>query len=118
MNIVVDKGTLDALLPSDANESAEKVVTQMFGEIDRVLAPLGRYLVVTLAQEHIVHKFLDAFRTPNRYLIRVHKVDSDKAFSMPVFLFVATKLRSALPKPSVGLLYGRGLIDMFSPLRC
>ncbi|KAI6200722.1 Methyltransf-11 domain-containing protein [Aphelenchoides besseyi] len=97
VNIVVDKGTLDALLPSNSDEKTEQLVSDIFTEIDRVLMPLGRYLVVTLAQEHIVHKFLEHFRTPNSYLVRVHKVDSDKSFSMPVFLFVATKLRKALP---------------------
>lgn len=97
MNIVVDKGTLDALLPVDADETAEKIVTQMFGETERILKPLGRYLVITLAQDHIVHKFLEFFRNSNRFLIRVHKVDSEKAFAMPVFMFVATKLRSPMP---------------------
>lgn len=40
MNIVVDKGTLDALLPVDADEATEKVVNQMFGEVERILAPV------------------------------------------------------------------------------
>lgn len=40
VNIVVDKGTLDALLPVNAEEAVEKVVTQMFGEIERILAPV------------------------------------------------------------------------------
>lgn len=87
------------MLPVKADEAVEKVVTQMFGEIERILAPLGRYIVVTLAQEQIVHKFLETFRNSNRFLIHVHKVDSDgsKSFSMPIFLFVATKLRAPMP---------------------
>ncbi|KAI6217032.1 Methyltransferase type 11 and Spermine synthase domain containing protein [Aphelenchoides fujianensis] len=97
VNIVVDKGTLDALFPADADEKTQQLVEDIFAEIDRVLQPLGRYVVVTLAQEHIVHKFIEFFRTPNRFLVRVHKAESDKSFSMPVFVFVATKMRSALP---------------------
>lgn len=101
MNIVVDKGTLDALSPADGDEQSQALVRDMFTEIDRVLAPLGRYLVVSLAQEHIVHRLLEFLRA--NYLVRVHKIESDKAFSMPVFLFVATKLRSPLPIAAVSL---------------
>jgi hypothetical protein len=32
---------LDALLPMNADESVEKVVTQMFSEIERILAPVS-----------------------------------------------------------------------------
>ena len=99
VNIVVDKGTLDALSPANANEQSQKRVRDMFKEVDRVLAPLGRYLVVSLAQDHIVHSLLDFFL--GAYLVRIHKVESEKSFSMPVMLFALTKLRSPLPIAAV-----------------
>lgn len=84
----------------------------MFEEIERVLTPLGRYIVVTLAQEHIVHKFLDNFHRSNRFLLRIHKIESEKAFSMPIFLFVATKLRMPLPvTPKIEILNAAGMWD-------
>jgi hypothetical protein len=51
---VIDKGTLDALLPVDATDEQKALVEQMFGEVDRCLATFGRYIVVSLAQPHIL----------------------------------------------------------------
>ncbi|KAI6176247.1 [Heparan sulfate]-glucosamine N-sulfotransferase [Aphelenchoides bicaudatus] len=99
VNVVIDKGTLDALLPLDADEEVEKVVSQMFEEISRVLIPLGKYVVVTLAQDHIVHKFLETFHKSGRFLAHIHRVETDKSFAMPVFVFVATKLRVPMTTP-------------------
>ncbi|CAD5227906.1 unnamed protein product [Bursaphelenchus okinawaensis] len=95
-NTVLDKGTLDALLPPEADADTEKVVTEMFNEIDRVLTNLGRYIVVTLAQEHIVRKVLQHFYDSQRFIVRVHRVESNRQFSMPVFVFVFTKLKGQM----------------------
>lgn len=58
--VVVDKGTLDALLVDKSEEVAERI-NKMFSEIERVLRNGGRYLCFSLLQEHVLHKLLDWF---------------------------------------------------------
>ena len=57
---VLDKGTLDAIMTDDSTDTQEKA-DQMFAEIDRVLRLGGRYICVSLAQEHIIKKVLSYF---------------------------------------------------------
>ena len=59
-SVVLDKGTLDAIMPDSAPETMKRV-DQMFGEIVRVLKVGGRYICVTLAQDHILHKITEYF---------------------------------------------------------
>ena len=59
-SVVLDKGTLDALMPDEEKETCAKVEA-MFGEIGRVLKIGGRYVCITLAQEHIIRKIMDFF---------------------------------------------------------
>ncbi|RCN51753.1 methyltransferase domain protein [Ancylostoma caninum] len=60
-SVVIDKGTLDALLPPDAVAQQQESVRNMFAEVDRVLKIGGRYQIVTLAQEHIVKYWIEYF---------------------------------------------------------
>ena len=59
-SVVLDKGTLDALM-TDESEEVGAQVDQMFAEIGRVLRLGGRYICVTLAQDHILKKVLAYF---------------------------------------------------------
>ena len=91
---VIDKGTLDAIFSSSDDPTAKKV-NQMFSEIERVLKIAGRYLCITLAQDHILHSLLTRFSV--NWLVRVHKVDlcqerRGAGGSLPVFVFVITKM--------------------------
>ncbi|KAJ1359566.1 hypothetical protein KIN20_018331 [Parelaphostrongylus tenuis] len=96
-SVVIDKGTLDSLLPPQATEQQTESVRRMFREVERVLKEVGRYLVVTLAQHHIVKFWVDHFLNTRRFLLRVHEVENRaSSFSMPVFIFVATKLRNSM----------------------
>uniref|UniRef100_A0A914H2M9 Methyltransferase type 11 domain-containing protein n=1 Tax=Globodera rostochiensis TaxID=31243 RepID=A0A914H2M9_GLORO len=107
VNVVVDKGTLDALLPSaeccanagnftDDDTTNDDLVTSMFREIDRCLTPFGRYIVITLAQQHIVQRLFTYFGT-NKFMIRVQTCDRTNAdFAMPVFAIIVTKFKTAL----------------------
>eukprot|EP00058_Branchiostoma_floridae_P014709 XP_002600197.1 hypothetical protein BRAFLDRAFT_204501 [Branchiostoma floridae] len=94
---VLDKGTLDALMPDSQSETQERV-TRMFDEVGRVLKVGGRYVIITLAQEHILKKLMQYFPQEG-WITRVHKVsDSDRETSqkempLPVFIFVFTKFR-------------------------
>ena len=95
--VVVDKGTLDAIFTTDDKKVAENV-EKMLGEISRVLEVGGRYLCISLAQEHILNMLLEYFPKLN-WFIRVHKVEAaSNASPLPVFAFVFTKTR---PKPDI-----------------
>ncbi|CAH1268157.1 METTL13 [Branchiostoma lanceolatum] len=94
---VLDKGTLDALMPDNQSETQERV-TRMFDEVGRVLKVGGRYVIITLSQEHILKKLMQYFPQEG-WITRVHKVsDSDRETSqkempLPVFIFVFTKFK-------------------------
>jgi len=92
-NVVLDKGTLDAMMSS---EEGDKTVEKAFKEITRVLKVGGRYLVLSLAQDNVLQLMLDFFSSHN-WLIRIHKVSLDECNSagewrMPLYLFVFTKV--------------------------
>ncbi|VDD89539.1 unnamed protein product [Enterobius vermicularis] len=114
INVVLDKGTLDALLPPSCSEEHCSEVEKMFEEVDRILAPSGRYMIVTLAQSHILRKFVESFSKNKRFMIRVQKFPSNGDFLMPVFLLIATKTRMALP--SLVLEFSNSLNE--KPRRC
>uniref|UniRef100_A0A8D2P5B7 eEF1A lysine and N-terminal methyltransferase n=1 Tax=Zosterops lateralis melanops TaxID=1220523 RepID=A0A8D2P5B7_ZOSLA len=92
--VVLDKGTLDALL-TDEEEATLAKVDQMFAEIGRVLQVGGRYLCVSLAQAHVLKKAVEYF-SQESWVVRVHQVASsgdEQQFVLPVFVYVMTKFR-------------------------
>ncbi|KAK2586784.1 hypothetical protein KPH14_011810 [Odynerus spinipes] len=95
-SVVLDKGTLDALMP-DIKEDTVFVIDKYFKEIIRVLRNGGRYICISLLQEHILRKILLFFST-NNFMIRVircHEAETkaklEEGSSIPVFVIVATK---------------------------
>nr|XP_034978267.1 eEF1A lysine and N-terminal methyltransferase isoform X2 [Zootoca vivipara] len=95
--VVLDKGTLDALLP-DEEETTLSRAEMMFAEISRVLQFGGRYLCVTLAQAHVSKMAVEYFSREG-WMVRIHQVSGDKAgtsegeFALPIFVYVMTKIR-------------------------
>ncbi|NWY53876.1 MET13 protein, partial [Chionis minor] len=92
--VVLDKGTLDAIL-TDEEEATLAKVDKMFAEISRVLQVGGRYLCVSLAQAHVLKKVVEYF-SQEGWVVRVHQVagSGDKQqFVLPVFVYVMTKFR-------------------------
>ena len=59
-SVVLDKGTLDAVLVDESDDTMD-TVNKMFAEIDRVLRVGGRYICVSLAQDHIIKKIIEYF---------------------------------------------------------
>lgn len=102
-SVVLDKGTLDAMMSEDSDTTNE-LIEKYFKEIARVMKTMGRYVCVSLLQEHIVNKLLDFFPAKN-FLFRIvrcleaeektKETNEDGSF-MPVFMIVATKF-SKLP---------------------
>ncbi|KAF1434150.1 Methyltransferase-like protein 13, partial [Spheniscus magellanicus] len=92
--VVLDKGTLDAVL-TDEEEATLAKVDKMFAEISRVLQVGGRYFCVSLAQTHVLKKAVKYF-SQEGWVVRVHQVagSGDKQqFVLPVFVYVMTKFR-------------------------
>ncbi|CAL1541569.1 unnamed protein product [Lymnaea stagnalis] len=95
---VLDKGTLDALLVS---EEADVVgnVHMMFSQISRCLRFGGRYIVISLLQDHVQRILLDYY-TQLGWPVRIHRIqtvsegEQQSSLSMPVFAVVITKLKS------------------------
>ncbi|CAG5116730.1 unnamed protein product [Candidula unifasciata] len=104
-NAVLDKGTLDALLVSeDADVVAN--VQAMFGQIARCLKLGGRYIIISLLQDH-VQKVLLNFFTHLGWPIRIHRIYMEpdvrdrSSLSLPVFAVVVTKFRSLPNMPQI-----------------
>ncbi|XP_009891205.1 PREDICTED: methyltransferase-like protein 13 [Charadrius vociferus] len=92
--VVLDKGTLDAIL-TDEEEATLAKVDKMFAEISRVLQVGGRYLCISLAQAHVLKKAVEYF-SQEGWVVRVHQVASSgdkQQFVLPVFVYVMTKFR-------------------------
>lgn len=95
--VVLDKGTLDALMV-DSSAGVVADIDAMFTEIGRVLRQGGRYICISLLQEHIMDKVLTFFPQIG-WPVRVHKINTedsenkDKEFNMPVFAVVLTKFK-------------------------
>ncbi|XP_068207837.1 eEF1A lysine and N-terminal methyltransferase isoform X1 [Palaemon carinicauda] len=95
---VFDKGTLDALM-TDSSQEVISTINKYFTELSRVLRVGGRYVCVSLLQEHIMDYVLQWF-PQNCWMVRVCRCEeAEKArtdvgeFSFPVFVLVCTKFR-------------------------
>ncbi|XP_060630351.2 eEF1A lysine and N-terminal methyltransferase [Anolis sagrei] len=95
--VVLDKGTLDALL-TDAEEISLRRAERMFAEIGRVLRFGGRYLCVSLAQAHVLKAAVEHFYQQG-WMVRIHQVSSNETdtsegeFALPVFVYIMTKIK-------------------------
>ncbi|XP_043510386.1 eEF1A lysine and N-terminal methyltransferase homolog [Frieseomelitta varia] len=95
-NVVLDKGTLDALMP-DTKEETISNVNRYFKEITRILRNCGRYICISLLQEHILKELLSYF--PNNgfmfRIVRCHEAEErarlEDGNSIPIFAIIATK---------------------------
>lgn len=99
---IIDKGTLDALMPNNADETI-KNINKYVSEIQRLLRLGGRYVCISLLQEHILHKMLDYFPS-NGWMLRIVrcfepelKSIENGENSLPLFMIICTKF-TALPR--------------------
>lgn len=106
----LDKGTLDAMAAQEEGALARR----MLGEVARVLAVGGRYVCVSLAQEHVVKMAVEHFFKEG-WAVRLHclgsqegeESDSDSSsFALPVFVLVCTKFRQPSPFPVLEMCQG------------
>ncbi|XP_061708112.1 eEF1A lysine and N-terminal methyltransferase homolog [Cydia pomonella] len=98
-NVVLDKGTLDALMPDDSKETNE-TIDKYFNEIKRVLKLGGRFVCISLLQSHILNKLLASFCDKSWMfrVVRCHEAEEKNAengdgTTLPVFVIIATKFK-------------------------
>ncbi|KYM94841.1 PREDICTED: methyltransferase-like protein 13 [Cyphomyrmex costatus] len=95
-SVILDKGTLDALMP-DTKETTLSTVNKYFKEITRVLRNGGRYICISLLQEHILRKLLSYFPASGFMfrIVRCHETElkarTEEGNSLLVFAIIATK---------------------------
>ncbi|KAJ8376359.1 hypothetical protein SKAU_G00069390 [Synaphobranchus kaupii] len=107
--VALDKGTLDAMAAQEEGALARR----MLGEVARVLAVGGRYVCVSLAQEHVVKMAVEHFFKEG-WAVRLHCLGSQEgeergdssSFSLPVFVLVCTKFRQPPPFPVLEMCQG------------
>ncbi|KAA3679904.1 uncharacterized protein DEA37_0012768 [Paragonimus westermani] len=107
---VIDKGTLDAI---HSDESSEETASRMFDNVTSALKVMGRYIIITLAQEHIVKSICEYFlRSSDQWLVNCHQLTSNMSngqdmnssevtFPLPLFGIVMTKLLPSTELPRV-----------------
>lgn len=96
-SVIIDKGTLDAMMSSEDSETASFV--KYFDEMSRVLKPMGRIVIISLLQEHILRALVEYFPSNNFHFRIVRCLEAEQKTSennedgttMPVFMIVATK---------------------------
>ena len=95
-NVVIDKGTLDAMMVDEEVQTVD-MIEKMYSEIERCIANFGRYIIITLAQEHIARHFSKYFYERNGWVVRIHEhVPEQKegqSMVLPVFVIVLTRMK-------------------------
>ncbi|XP_063984530.1 eEF1A lysine and N-terminal methyltransferase homolog isoform X2 [Diachasmimorpha longicaudata] len=81
----------------NTNEDTILRINRFFDEVTRILRRGGRYICISLLQEHILRKIVDYFSSPN-YMLRItrcHQVENktreEEGSAIPVFMVMATK---------------------------
>ena len=97
--VVFDKGTLDAMLPE--SESPVDIPERMFDNvINNILAPFGRYCIVTLGQAQVLDFMVRKLSDFKNIAVKIHVTHVTKInerFKVPVFMFVIVKMPKDMP---------------------
>ncbi|XP_022691497.1 methyltransferase-like protein 13 isoform X1 [Varroa jacobsoni] len=98
-NIVIDKGTIDSLLPNFSKKNIT-TVEKVLSEITRCLRHGGRFMCVTLLQNQVSQVLFGFFSQSVddvTWVVRVHRCveaeDTRHEFTLPVYVVVVTKMR-------------------------
>ncbi|MBN3314952.1 MET13 protein, partial [Atractosteus spatula] len=109
----LDKGTLDAMASEEGGAVEGGLAKRMLAEVGRVLGVGGRYVCISLAQEHVLKLAVEHF-VGEGWAVRVHCLDGQGGTSdpessscaLPVFVLVCTKFRQPPPAPLLELCQG------------
>jgi len=96
-DVVIDKGTMDALLPVESvPEDCKNFVNKMLAEIFRVLKNQGHYILITLAQKQILNELYSFTNKNSNLVVRVipNEIKQDDKFVSTVVIDVVKFPRS------------------------
>uniref|UniRef100_A0AC34QID2 Methyltransferase domain-containing protein n=1 Tax=Panagrolaimus sp. JU765 TaxID=591449 RepID=A0AC34QID2_9BILA len=99
-DVILDKGTLDALLPMpDMDADAHKLVDKMLDECFRVLKTKGHYVIISLAQKQVVDKLYEYSQKHLDVIVRITGNETvANASYFPTVIIDMMKLSFPLPK--------------------
>ena len=103
-DVVVDKGSLDALLSTHSKESSQDS-NHMFNHISRVLDTSGCYICISLAQDYILHTLLSYFNQHSNFTIEVYRLDALQSNPLVPFIFLITKTVLESPREKIRLYF-------------
>ena len=96
---IIDKATLDAVFV-DETDAINEYVQKYWSEIDRVLRVGGRYIAISLLQQHILEGLLKRFALNNWMFRVVRCIEAEEKTaeesgekSLPVFMAIITKFQ-------------------------
>jgi hypothetical protein len=74
-DIVIDKGTLDAILPEDKPEDIKEIEEIYFQNIKKMLKveTFSSYVVISMLQSFILETLLKSFFSDHHFTIRIHE---------------------------------------------
>lgn len=101
--VVVDKGTMDALLPVETvPEDCKNFVDKMLSEIFRVLKNQGHYILITLAQKQILNELYEFTSKNPNLVVRVipNEIKQDDKFVSTVVIDIVKFPRSFPSAPN------------------
>jgi hypothetical protein len=72
-DLVLDKGTLDAILPEDRADNIQEIKEVYFGNVERMLDPKkkGHVVIISMLQEFVLKTVLDAFHPHPNFAINI-----------------------------------------------
>ncbi|VDL90216.1 unnamed protein product [Schistocephalus solidus] len=107
-NCLIDKGTLDAL---HSGGSSEEQIKTYFEQITSTICLFGKYILITLAQEHIVRSITNFFlRTGSEWLVTCVQLNRPapsnvfgRRLALPVFSVICVRMRSSVEMPRLSM---------------
>lgn len=92
-NVIVDKGTLDAILPESGTST--QIASKMFENIFKnLLAPFGRYMIISLSQNQVAEFIIKEMEKYPNIAIKMHVSNITKIqnkYNVPVFVYTFIK---------------------------
>lgn len=82
-DVILDKGTLDAIYPDEGTDQVDRYLANMH----RILKENGKFIIVSLLQEHVLKKLLDP-----RWQIEIQETVIEKSKLYPFFIVLTKKL--------------------------
>lgn len=73
-DIVIDKGTLDAILPEDKPDNIKEIQEVYFENIKKMMRSesFSSYVVISMLQSFILKAILTTFLADKHFIVRIH----------------------------------------------